>query len=113
LHPPTRGGDGPPPVPTEKNHRCDCESLGLVDEVTTDAELDAGVERVVSAVLQGAPGALAAAKSLVSTVATLSPAEALPFTADLLARLRASDEARVGVTAFLEKRAPGWKPARD
>jgi methylglutaconyl-CoA hydratase len=83
--------------------------LGLVDEVTADADLDAGVARVLDALLQGAPGALAAAKRLVSDVADMSPAEALPLTAELLARLRASAEAKEGMTAFLEKRPPSWK----
>jgi methylglutaconyl-CoA hydratase len=87
--------------------------LGLVDEVTAEADLDAGVNRVLDALLQGAPGALAAAKRLVNEVAHLSPAEALPFTADLLAELRSSDEAREGMTAFLEKRSPSWKASRD
>jgi methylglutaconyl-CoA hydratase len=87
--------------------------LGLVDEVTAEADLDAGVNRVLDALLQGAPGALAAAKNLVSEVAHLSPSEALPFTADLLAKLRASEEAREGMTAFLEKRPPSWKASRD
>jgi methylglutaconyl-CoA hydratase len=87
--------------------------LGLVDEVTGDADLDAGVNRVLDALLHGAPGALAAAKSLVTRVADMSPADALPFTAALLAKLRASDEAREGMTAFLEKRAPSWKASRD
>lgn len=94
------------PAPTARE-------LGLVDEVTAEAELDAGVNRVLDALLQGAPGALAAAKKLVSDVAHLSPAEALPYTADLLATLRASDEAREGMTAFLEKRPPSWKASRS
>ena len=87
--------------------------IGLVDDVTTEADLDAGVNRALDALLQGAPGALAAAKNLVNEVAHLSPSEALPFTADLLAKLRASEEAREGMTAFLEKRPPSWKASRD
>jgi len=87
--------------------------IGLVDDVTTEADLDAGVNRALDALLQGAPGALAAAKTLVNEVAHLSPTEALPFTADLLAKLRASEEAREGMTAFLEKRPPSWKATRD
>jgi methylglutaconyl-CoA hydratase len=87
--------------------------LGLVDEVAAEADLDDGVNRVLDALLQGAPGALAAAKNLVNEVAHLSPSEALPFTADLLAKLRASEEAREGMTAFLEKRPPSWKASRD
>jgi methylglutaconyl-CoA hydratase len=87
--------------------------LGLVDEVAAEGELDAAVNRALDALVQGAPGALAAAKRLVSEVAHLSPAEALPLTADLLAELRASDEAKEGMSAFLEKRAPRWKISRD
>jgi len=87
--------------------------LGLIDEVTADAELDAGVARVLDALLRGAPGAQAAAKRLVSDVASMSPTEALPLTAELLAKLRASDEAREGMSAFLEKRSPRWKKSHD
>ena len=87
--------------------------IGLVDDVTTEADLDAGVNRALDALLQGAPGALAAAKRLVSEVAYMAPADALPFTADLLAKLRASQEAKEGMTAFLEKRPPSWKASRD
>jgi methylglutaconyl-CoA hydratase len=86
--------------------------LGLIDDVTTEPDLDDGVNRVLDALLQGAPGALAAAKRLTSEVSHMSPSEALPFTAELLAVLRAADEAKEGMTAFLEKRAPSWKVSR-
>ena len=85
-------------------------ALGLVDEVVPDAELDAGVQRVADSLLQGAPGALATAKRLVAEVARMSLDEALPYTADVLARVRSSDEAREGIGAFLEKRPPSWRP---
>lgn len=87
--------------------------IGLVDEVAPDAELDAAVNRVVDALLQGAPGALALAKRLVADVSRMSLEEALPHTADVLARVRASDEAREGIGAFLEKRPASWRPRRD
>ncbi len=87
-------------------------TLGLVDEVVPDAELDAGVARVAEALLQGAPGALALAKRLVGDVSRMTLDEALPYTADVLARVRSSDEAREGIGAFLEKRAPSWRPRR-
>ena len=87
-------------------------TLGLVDEVTPDAELDAGVSKVCDSLLQGAPGALATAKRLVAEVSSLSLEDALPYTADVLARVRASDEAREGIGAFLEKRPAAWRPRR-
>ena len=87
-------------------------ALGLVDEAVPDAELDAAVARVADSLLQGAPGALATAKRLVADVSSLSLADALPYTADVLARARSSDEAREGIGAFLEKRPASWRPRR-
>jgi len=87
-------------------------ALGLVDEAVPDVELDAAVARVADSLLQGAPGALATAKRLVADVSSLSLADALPYTADVLARTRSSDEAREGIGAFLEKRPASWRPRR-
>jgi methylglutaconyl-CoA hydratase len=86
---------------------------GLVDEVITEGELDTAVDRTVDALLRGGPLALAEAKRLVDAVASMGLEEALPHTADTLARIRAGDEAREGVTAFLEKRRPRWAPPKD
>ena len=36
--------------------------------------------------------------------------EARDHTAKVIAELRAGDEAQEGMTAFLEKRKPGWMP---
>jgi methylglutaconyl-CoA hydratase len=88
------------------------EKVGLVDRVVSDDALDEATRSVVDSLLQGAPGALAEAKRLVSDVAAMTPEQALPFTADVLARVRAGSEAREGVTAFLEKRSPAWSPKR-
>ena len=38
--------------------------------------------------------------------------EAFAFTGELSARLFKSDEAREGITAYLDKRSPSWAPAR-
>jgi methylglutaconyl-CoA hydratase len=52
---------------------------------------------------------MAAAKEMVRAVAR-GPvdAETLAATAGKIAELRASDEGREGMSAFLEKRRPGW-----
>jgi len=74
--------------------------IGLVHEVAED--LDAAVESVVEALLQGGPQAVRAAKRLVREHPT---GEA---TAQIAARRRTSDEGQDGLRAFLDKRHPAW-----
>ncbi len=83
-------------------------AYGLVDIVTTPEELDAAVARVSDDLRKAGPNALIAAKELVDTVCRLGIDGALDYTAEVIARLRVSDEAAEGFTAFLEKRPPKW-----
>lgn len=88
--------------------------IGLVNRVVDDeAALDAAVAEAVDAVLQGAPGAVAACKTLARTVGSMAPKEAFEHTARLIASLRASDEGQEGMAAFLERRSPSWRPDPD
>jgi len=85
------------------------QQLGLVNTVVPEAELDTAVNESIAQLLQAAPGAQAAAKELIRTVA-YQPKEAVrEYTTQLIARLRASDEGREGMSAFLEKRIPDWQ----
>lgn len=81
---------------------------GLVDIVAADADLDAALDKVLADLGKAGPEALVAAKQLVDTVTQLEGEAALDYTADLIARLRVSDEAVEGMTAFLEKRPAAW-----
>ena len=84
--------------------------IGLLHEmVSDDAALDEAVGEVVDALLNNGPGALAECKALLAAVAwkPLSP-EVIEDTAQRITRVRASDEGREGMTAFLEKRKPNW-----
>lgn len=84
--------------------------LGLVHEVVAAATLDAAVERVIAALLAGAPKAEARAKRLIGEVAGRAvTAEVMAFTAAAIAAARASEEGREGIAAFLEKRKPRWR----
>ena len=60
------------------------------------------------------PGATAAAKRLAGEVA-LNPIDELSAekSAALLAQIRATDEAREGLSAFLEKRRPKWRGGEE
>jgi methylglutaconyl-CoA hydratase len=84
--------------------------IGLVQHVVADEEaLDEQVAERVAALLQAAPGAQASAKALIQQVAHLPRAEARAYTSELIARRRASDEGREGMSSFLEKRPPSWQ----
>jgi methylglutaconyl-CoA hydratase len=83
--------------------------LGLVHEVCTGSELDARVGAISDALLECGPKAIAAAKNLIATVARRPTDRALTDeTAGRIAAIRATDEGKEGVAAFLEKRKPRW-----
>jgi methylglutaconyl-CoA hydratase len=88
--------------------------IGLVHEVTSadgDA-LDAQVQSLVDALLAGGPQAQAAATDLIRAVANKPVDDAVVSdTARRIATLRATDEAREGLAAFLDKRSASWVPS--
>ena len=84
--------------------------LGLVHEIVPMGELDAAAEKIVSALLDGAPGAQARSKRLIAEVSNQPVTDALmSMTAQAIADARARDEGREGVAAFLAKRKPNWR----
>ncbi|MDD3450072.1 MAG: enoyl-CoA hydratase/isomerase family protein [Gammaproteobacteria bacterium] len=86
--------------------------VGLVHEVTAPEALEARVAAIAAELLRGGPAALGAAKKLVAGVAGRAVDETLMAdTARRIADIRAGEEGREGVEAFLEKRTPWW--ARD
>jgi methylglutaconyl-CoA hydratase len=86
--------------------------IGLVHEIAAPDDVAAAGDRIVSALLTSAPGAVAIAKRVIGEVAGQSPEEAMPLTVRTIAERRASDEAKEGLTAFLEKRPPAWAPKK-
>ena len=82
--------------------------IGLLTRAVPAESLDSEVERFVSMLALGAPGALAATKRLLR--------EARGGTGDYDAMLQlsashfASEEGQEGIRAFLEKRPPRWVP---
>jgi methylglutaconyl-CoA hydratase len=83
--------------------------IGLVHEVVAPDELDGTVGKVLSNLVKGGPAAIAAAKRLVHDLSGRPIGqELIDETARRIAALRVSPEAREGVSAFLEKRKPGW-----
>ena len=88
--------------------------LGLVHEVVEPESLDASLEQCIDALLNSGPSAQAAAKELIEQVQGRAIDESLiEETARRIAEVRASDEAREGLSAFLEKRKPDWSRKQD
>jgi methylglutaconyl-CoA hydratase len=87
--------------------------IGLVHQVVPAGELSAACRRKVDSLLTSGPEAVRVAKELIGRVAGLSPGDAMDLTVETIAERRASEEAREGLTAFLEKRAPGWAARRS
>ncbi|RPH53205.1 MAG: enoyl-CoA hydratase/isomerase family protein [Lysobacterales bacterium] len=85
--------------------------LGLLHFVVPPDQLDAAVEGQVDLLLRGGPQALRAAKKLVRRVTQFTDRDVLSDeNARLLARLRVSPEGKEGLSAFLERRTPQWRP---
>lgn len=83
--------------------------LGLVHQVVPDgAALEDAVAAVIADLRQGGPAALAETKRLIAALGPLSPEGYAEEGSRAFARCAAGDEAREGIAAFREKRAPRW-----
>ncbi len=82
--------------------------VGLVNRVVEDDHLDAETDTLLKHILTSGPEAVAMAKKLISDVPNQTPDEFKPYTAEMIARLRVSDEGQEGMDAFLNKRKPRW-----
>ncbi|WP_425261784.1 enoyl-CoA hydratase/isomerase family protein [Rubrivivax sp. RP6-9] len=97
-------------VTAERFSAQQAHALGFVHEVAAPEALDAQVAAIVAALVANGPAAVKACKALVHDVAGRPIDAALrDETARRIADIRASDEGREGVAAFLGKREPGWK----
>jgi methylglutaconyl-CoA hydratase len=86
------------------------KTLGFVHEVVVPEAIDAKVGEIVAALVANGPAAVRACKQLVRDLAGVPITEALRAdTARRIADIRAGDEGREGVQAFLGKREPTWR----
>jgi methylglutaconyl-CoA hydratase len=97
-------------VTAERFSAAEAHRIGLVHEVVTPDLLDATVQSITTAIALNGPNAVIQSKRLILDIdGRLLSDEILTDTAERIAQVRASDEAREGVCAFLEKRQPGWR----
>lgn len=83
--------------------------LNLLSRTVDPNGLDDAVEAEVQPYLSCAPGAVAEAKALMRDLSGRVTAAQVDRAIDALAARWQSDEAREGVGAFFDKRAPGWQ----
>lgn len=87
--------------------------IGLIHEVFEDKNaLNEGAEKLLQNMLACGPKAQAAAKQLILNLSEPEKRDQLSdpyhYVADMLAKLRVSEEGQEGLKAFLEKRTPNW-----
>lgn len=82
--------------------------LGLLARAVPAADLGAAVEAEVAPYLACAPGAVAAAKKLTRDLGPRIDDERINMTIRALVERWQSDEAVEGISAFFDKRRPGW-----
>jgi methylglutaconyl-CoA hydratase len=83
-------------------------NVGLITMSVPLGSLDSTVHDIVNDLLAGEPHALAATKKILHTVPSLPLNEAFDWASQLSGELFASDQAREGMSAFLEKRQASW-----
>jgi methylglutaconyl-CoA hydratase len=84
------------------------KEIGLVNRVVPRDHLDAEADKIIASVSQGAPQALANTKQLLEELWSTTVAQDIERALQHHMQARGSDEAKEGVAAFLEKRAPRW-----
>ncbi len=83
--------------------------IGMVHDVCAPDDLDGRVHAIASSLLIGGPRAQFAAKQLIHSLVHRAVDEVvIEETAQCIANLRATPDAKEGIAAFLEKRPPGW-----
>jgi len=84
---------------------------GLVHDLAPLEEMDARINELLGTLLTAGPHAQREAKALVRAVAGRPVDDGvIDDTAQRIARVRASAEAKEGIAAFLDKRPPSWLP---
>lgn len=83
--------------------------IGFVHQVVAAEQLDDAVDSLLKALLVAGPDAVRSCKRLVLDVAEREiNAQLIASTVEVIADIRASEEGKEGVQAFLSKRKPSW-----
>lgn len=92
----------------EKLDAREAERIELISRAVPDAELDDAVDALADQLAAQSPTAMRLGLAAFHAQADRDLASALPFLRDQLAAILGTEDAREGLVAFLEKRAPQW-----
>jgi len=93
----------------ERFSAAEAHRIGFVHEVVLPGELDARVQALTASLVAAGPHAVRACKHLLHEITGREITPSLvERTVEGIADIRASDEGKEGVRAFLEKRKPSW-----
>ncbi len=96
-------------ISAERFTAAEAYRIGLVSDIAPLEDLDARINELLGQLLQGGPIAQALSKDWIHMVAGVPAApDLIKESAGYLAEVRASQEGREGILAFLEKREPAW-----
>ena len=88
--------------------------IGLLHDIVPPDDLDSRVNEILGQLLGAGPRAQLEGKALIDAVAHRPiDAKLIADTARRIARVRASDEGKEGVAAFLGKRKPAWNSRQE
>jgi enoyl-CoA hydratase/carnithine racemase len=85
------------------------QDMGLINKVVPADDLEMEARRWAAVLAAKSPIAVQNAKSAFYTAADLTYDKAFAYMNEAFARLCASQDAKEGVSAFLEKRKPHWQ----
>jgi enoyl-CoA hydratase/carnithine racemase len=82
--------------------------MGLVSRIVRPDELSPAVDALARTLAGFSPTALGLAKEAAATVAGMEYGASLRYLREMITLVALSDDAREGIKAFFEKRAPNW-----
>ena len=82
--------------------------MGLVSRLVPRAELSSAVDALARALAGFSPAALGLAKEAAATATGMEYGASLRYLREMLTLVALSDDAREGIRAFFERRAPNW-----
>ena len=83
--------------------------VGLVNKVVPKDKLESATMELAQKIVSKSPIAIQIGKQAFYTMSDLEYSKALKYLAEMMAILATTEDAKEGVTAFLQKRAPQWK----